>query len=331
MKKLLSLLVVLLLVSAAGLAWWANQPLATTAYEFQIKPGSSLRSSAQQIAAAGVPLQPLLFELLARSRGMGNKLKAGAFEAQAGITPSGLLDKIVRGEFSQFNFIILEGWNFRQLRQAIWQNPYLQHDTANLSEQEILSPLTSDFTRAEGLFFPDTYLLPKGSSDRDVYKQAFMQLQQHLQTVWDQRPVGVTPLKTPYEALILASLIEKETGQKADRRMIAGVFVNRLKKGMLLQTDPTIIYGMGERYEGKIHKQDLQSDNAYNTYTRSGLPPTPIAMPGMESLLAALNPAPTDALYFVARGDGSSQFSATLDDHNHAVHHFVVKKIHKPK
>lgn len=323
MKTLFNLLFLALVASCAGFAYWTTQPIATATYSFTIKSGSSLRSSTQQIANAGVPVEPLLFEILARISNQGNKFKAGSFEAEAGITPSGLLNKIVRGEFAQFNFALIEGWTFKQMRLAILQNPFLQHDSSQLSEAEILSKLSPDYTYAEGLFFPDTYLFPKGASDFDVYKHAFIQMQQHLQLAWQQRDVADTPLKTPYEALILASIVEKETGLKSDRKMIAGVFTNRLRNGMLLQTDPTVIYGMGDLYQGKLHKQDLQRDTPYNTYTRVGLPPTPIALVGMESLQAALNPAHTDALYFVARGDGSSQFSANLDDHNRAVHHFL--------
>ncbi|PRC91645.1 hypothetical protein S2091_3583 [Solimicrobium silvestre] len=327
LKKLFSLFLLLALAAGAGFVYWATQPISGSAHEFTIKPGSSLRSSSQQIANAGVPIQPILFEVLARLNKQINSqdstFKAGAFEAEAGITPLALLSKIVRGEFSQFSFALIEGWTFKQMRLAISQNPFLQHDTVEFSDAEILAKLNSEYDQPEGLFFPDTYLFPKGVSDMDVYKRAYSQLQQHLYTAWQQRDVAATPLKTPYEALILASIVEKETGMKSDRNMIAGVFVNRLRKGMLLQTDPTVIYGMGDQYQGKIRKRDLLQDTPYNTYTRTGLPPTPIALVGMESLMAALNPAHTDALYFVARGDGSSQFSSNLDDHNRAVNQFV--------
>lgn len=311
-----------MIVMCAGFGYWITQPISDSSHEFVIKPGSSLRSSAQQMSNAGVPMHPILFELLARLTSQGSKLKAGTFEADAGITPLGLLNKIVRGEFSQFNFALIEGWTFKQMRQAILHSPYLLHDTANLSDQEIIARLSTEYTQPEGLFFPDTYLVPKGSSDLDVYRRAFTQLQQHLQIAWQQRDAD-TPLKNPYEALILASIIEKETGLKSDRSMIAGVFVNRLRKGMLLQTDPSVIYGMGEQYQKKIRKRDLSTDTPYNTYTRIGLPPTPIALVGMESLRAALNPAHTDALYFVARGDGSTQFSSSLDEHNRAVDQYI--------
>jgi UPF0755 protein len=323
LKKFILPSVVAIVVMYIGFVYWANHPISDADHEFMIKPGSSLRSSSQQIANAGVPVSSLLFEILARSSGQSNKLKAGTFVADAHITPTALLSKIVRGEFAQFNFPLIEGWTFRQMRQAILQNPSFLHDTANLSDQDILARLTNDYTQPEGLFFSDTYLIPKGSSDMELYKIAFNQLQSHLQVAWQMRDQAVTAFKTPYEALILASLVEKETGMKADRKMIAGVFVNRLRRGMLLQTDPSVIYGMGENYQGKIHKQDLLTDTPYNTYTRGGLPPTPIACVGMESLVAAVNPAHTDAMYFVSRGDGTSQFSINLTEHNRAVNRYV--------
>jgi len=323
MKKIVGIFLVLIVAIGAGFIYWTTQPISSSAHEFTIKSGSGLRSSAQQIADAGVPIQPMLFEVLARLNNQQNKIKAGTYLAQAGITPQELLNKTVRGEFLQFSLTLIEGWTFKQMRHAILQHPYLQHDTANLAEQEILAKLNSESTRAEGLFFPDTYLFPKGSSDMAVYSQAFNQLQQHLLAAWKQRDGQATPFKNPYEALILASIVEKETGLKSDRKMIAGVFVNRLRKGMLLQTDPTVIYGMGDLYQGNIRKSDLLRDTPYNTYTRTGLPPTPIALVGLESINAALNPARTDALFFVSRGDGSSQFSNNLNDHNRAVNSYA--------
>jgi UPF0755 protein len=325
LKKLVVLILLLIVAVSASFGYWATQPISTSAHEFTIKAGSGLRSSTQQIANAGVPIQPIFLEVLARLNNQQNKIKAGTYLSNAGITPQELLNKMVRGEFLQFNLTLIEGWTFKQMRQAILQNPYLQHDTADLTEQEILAKLNSDYTQAEGLFFPDTYLFPKGTSDMEVYQTAFNQLQQRLMQAWKQRDVQATPFKNPYEALILASIVEKETGLKADRQLIAGVFVNRLRKGMLLQTDPTVIYGMGEMYQGNIRKSDLLRDTPYNTYTRIGLPPTPIALVGMESITAALNPIRTDALFFVSRGDGSSQFSSNLDDHNRAVRQLVLR------
>jgi UPF0755 protein len=207
------------------------------------------------------------------------------------------------------------------MRQAIAEHTGLKHDTAAMSEQDLLAKIAPDYKSPEGLFFPDTYLFAKGASDLQVYRQAHALLMKRLNDAWAKRDPAL-PYTTPYEALTMASIVEKETGQKSERDMIAGVFVNRLKRGMLLQTDPTVIYGMGEQYQGNIRKRDLQTDTPYNTYTRAGLPPTPIALPGAEALTAAFNPAKTDALYFVSRGNGSSQFSSNLSDHNNAVNKY---------
>ncbi|MFC3108782.1 endolytic transglycosylase MltG [Undibacterium arcticum] len=322
-KKLFVGIILLGLLGAAGLAFWAQQPIGTApqAIEFSIKPGSSLRSTAQQIADAGVPVEPMLLILLARTTGKSAKLKAGSYELKPNTTPLRLIDQLVRGEFAQESLVIIEGWTFKQMRQAMADNTALKHDTAQLSDQEILAKIACDYPVAEGLFFPDTYLFAKGASDLQIYKQAYQAMLKHLNDAWRARDPSL-PYKTPYEALIMASIVEKETGQKSERDMIAAVFVNRLRLGMPLQTDPTVIYGMGDLYKGNIRKRDLERDTPYNTYTRGGLPPTPIALTGIESLNAALNPASTDALYFVARGNGSSHFSSTLSDHNRAVNQY---------
>jgi UPF0755 protein len=259
--------------------------------------------------------------LLARVSGRSSKLKAGSYELKPGTTPLKLVGQLARGEYAQEALVIIEGWTFKQMRDAIAAHPALKHDTAQWSDQELLARIDPDFRAAEGLFAPDTYLFAKGSSDLQVYRQAHGLLLKRLNDGWVKRDPAL-PYKSPYEALIMASIVEKETGQKSERDMIAGVFVNRLKLGMLLQTDPTVIYGMGDRYQGQIHKRDLLSDTPYNTYTRTGLPPTPIALPGVAALTAALNPAPTDALYFVSRNDGTSEFSGNLDDHNRAVNKY---------
>jgi UPF0755 protein len=216
---------------------------------------------------------------------------------------------------------LVEGWNFRQVREALLQAESLKPQTKDMADDAIMAALGTPGTHPEGRFFPETYTYSKGSSDLALLKRAQRAEAKHLQAAWSQRSPD-SPLKTPEEALILASIVEKETGRASDRAMVAGVFVNRLRQGMPLQTDPTVIYGLGEKYDGKLHRRDLQTDTPYNTYTRSGLPPTPIAMPGKASLLAAVLPAPTKALYFVARGDGSSQFSATLEEHNRAVNKY---------
>jgi UPF0755 protein len=326
LKKLLLLIVLLGLALAGAVAFWSTQPLIELAegaqpVEFSIQPGSSVRQIGEQIAAAGIPVYPLLFELLARASGKGDRLKAGDYELDPGVTPRKLVDKLARGQFAQKSLAVIEGWTFRQMRAAVAANPALRHETVKLSDAELLAQITPDFKIAEGLFFPDTYLFAKGASDLQIYRKAHALLMQRLNDHWEARDPSV-PYKTPYQALVMASIVEKETGRKAERSTIAGVFVNRLRLGMLLQTDPTVIYGMGDRYTGKITKRDLQTDTPYNTYTRAGLPPSPIALPGAAALAAALRPAKTEALYFVSRGDGSSQFSDNLTDHNRAVNKF---------
>jgi len=304
--------------------YWSQHPIIgdeIEAIEFTIAPGSGAHAAGQQIAEAGVPIEPLLFNLLARVTNKSGKLKAGAYELKPGTTPLRLIDQLVRGEFAQEQLTIIEGWTFRQMRAAIAAHKGMKHDTVAMSDKEVMRAIGSEYKLPEGLFFPDTYLFAKGASDLQIYKQAHAMLLTRLNDAWDKRDPAL-PYKTPYEALTMASIVEKETGQKSERGMIAGVFVNRLKLGMLLQTDPTVIYGMGNKYDGKIHKSDLETDTPYNTYTRTGLPPTPIALPGVQSLAAALSPAKTQALYFVSKGNGTSQFSDNLTDHNRAVNKF---------
>jgi UPF0755 protein len=323
-KKIFVFIIILAVSAAAGLAYWATQPILGArqpAQEFVIKPGSGVKSAAEQIKQAGVPLHPTLFTLLAQLTGKSTKLKAGHYELKPGTTPLKLTDQLVRGQFAQEALVIIEGWTFKQMRQAIAAHPSLKHDTAQLSEKDLLAKVAPGFKAAEGLFFPDTYLFAKGASELQIYRQAHAALLKRLNDAWEQRDPSL-PYKTPYEALIMASIIEKETGLESERNMIAAVFVNRLKIGMLLQTDPTVIYGMGDHYQGNIRKRDLLTDTPYNTYTRAGLPPTPIALPGAAALAAAFNPAQSDALYFVARGNGSSQFSNNLADHNRAVNKY---------
>jgi UPF0755 protein len=325
-KKFFFLIVVLAGLLAGALYYWARTPITDVgqpAIDFLIKPGSSVASSTRQIAESGVPVNADLLHLLARVTGKGVRLKAGSYELKPGTTPMRLLDQLARGEFAQESLAIIEGWTFKQMRQAVAAHPGLRHDTSQLSDKELLTKVAPDtpYAAPEGLFFPDTYLFAKGSSDLQIYRQAHALMQKRLQDEWSRRHPAV-PYKSPYEALIMASIVEKETGQKSERDMIAGVFVNRLKKGMLLQTDPTVIYGMGEKFQGNIRKRDLETDTPYNTYTRSGLPPTPIALPGAASLTAAMNPASTEALYFVSRGNGTSEFSTNLADHNRAVNKY---------
>ena len=321
LKKFLFFIIGIALLGAAGITFWSNQPIIGVdekPIEFAVQPGSSVKSSTRQIANAGVPVNSSLLEVLARITGQGAKLKAGHYELKPGTTPLALLEQLVRGEFAQEALVIIEGWTFKQMRQAIADHPALKHDTTGLSDKELLAKITPEYKQPEGLFFPDTYLFAKGASDLQVYRQAHALMLDKLEKSWAQRNPSL-PYKSPYEALIMASIIEKETGQKSERNMIAAVFVNRLRRGMLLQTDPTVIYGMGDKFQGNIRKRDLETDTPYNTYTRGGLPPTPIALPGEESLAAALNPAKSDVLYFVSKGNGTSHFSTNLGDHNRAV------------
>ncbi|WP_219115715.1 endolytic transglycosylase MltG [Janthinobacterium sp. UMAB-56] len=320
-------LVVSSVIAAIGVGgtfvYWAQQPITTEgeAIPFTIAPGSGAHAAGQQVADAGVPIVPILFNLLARIEGKTSKIKAGSYELKPGTTPQRLITQLARGEFAQESLTIIEGWTFKQMRQAMANHPGLKHDTAGLSDKELMAKISPEYVHPEGLFFPDTYLFAKGASEMQIFKQAHTAMIGRLSEAWDKRDPAL-PYKNPYEALIMASIVEKETGQKSERAMIAGVFVNRLKTGMLLQTDPTVIYGMGDNYQGKIRKRDLEADTPYNTYTRGGLPPTPIALAGAQSLTAALAPARTQALYFVARGDGTSQFSANLPDHNRAVNQY---------
>ncbi|MBI2309262.1 MAG: endolytic transglycosylase MltG [Rhodocyclales bacterium] len=324
MLKILRTLFLLALVAAAAIAgtvyWLANQPLqlAASPLDFTVTAGSSLRSAEQQVVDAGVAMPPRLLELLGRLLRVDAQIKAGSYEIAAGITPLELLRKLTRGDVTQAEIAFIEGWTFRQMRERLDAHPDLRHDSRGLAEAEILRRLGLDAQRAEGWFFPDTYLFAKQSSDLDVLARAHRAMRRHLDREWEQRAPGL-PYGDSHQALIMASIVEKETGREADRPMIAAVFANRLRAGMLLQTDPTVIYGLGESFDGNLRKRDLLADTPYNTYTRPGLPPTPIAMPGLASLRAALNPARSDAVYFVARGDGSSHFSRTLDEHNQAV------------
>ena len=322
-KKLLVTCVIVSVAAASGFAWWTKQPLTVPGapIEFTINPGSGVAASAQQMVAAGVPVNPTMLVLLARLTGDAGRIKAGSYELKPDATPRSLLRQLVRGEFAQEAVTIIEGWSFKQMRQAISSHGHLKHDTVKRTDAELMAKISTEFKDPEGLFFPDTYLFAKGSSEIEIYRRAHQAMLTHLNAAWEKRNKAL-PYKTPYEALIMASIVEKETGQKSERTMIAGVFVNRLRTGMLLQTDPTVIYGMGEAFVGKIAKKDLLTDTPYNTYTRGGLPPTPISLPGLQSLHAALEPAETPALYFVSRGDGTSQFSDNLPDHNRAVNRY---------
>jgi UPF0755 protein len=320
MKKLLAWIAFPLLISTVGLSYYLVRPLSlpATPFVFDLKQGSSLRGTARELQQAGLLEQDGPFVWLVRLLGKSTQLKAGNYVLERPVSLLELLRIISKGEVSQRQMSVIEGWTFKQLREALNASPDVTHATANMTDAEILQRIGATENHPEGLFFPDTYYFATGSSDLVIFKRAYLTMQKHLQQAWLARAPDL-PLQSSYQALILASIVEKETGARVDRNMIAGVFVNRLRKGMLLQTDPTVIYGMGDKYNGNIRKRDLRTDTEYNTYTRRGLTPTPISLPGVAALQATLHPAQTDALYFVSRGDGSSQFSSNLVEHNRAV------------
>ncbi|MFM0469124.1 endolytic transglycosylase MltG [Paraburkholderia strydomiana] len=322
-----SIIVVLAAAAIAGGYHWANSPLELNPAQLDVtvKPHSSLRSVTLQLNRGGVPVEPELFIVMTRLLGLQSELKSGNYEFKTGITPYEVLQKIARGDVNEYVATVIEGWTFKRMRQELDANPALKHDSAGMNDAQLMSAIgapEASIGNGEGLFFPDTYLFDKNTSDLDVYRRAYRLMRARLDEAWVARSPDL-PYKTPYDALIMASIIEKETGKKSDRAMVAAVFANRLRVGMPLQTDPTVIYGMGESYNGHIRKKDLQTDTPYNTYTRMGLPPTPISLPGVASLQAAMNPAQTSALYFVSRGDGGSIFSDTLGDHNKAVDKYI--------
>ena len=325
LKTLFALVVVSLLAAGGYSAWYLQTPLAVAKLplEFDIPPGMRFRAAAQRIEESGVAVGRLQFELMARALGRAQGVKAGSYELAAAPTPLELLDKLTRGDVTQADIRFIEGWTFRQLRGTLDANTFLRHDTQGMNDTQLMQKLGVPETHPEGLFFPDTYLFAKGTSDLHVLKRAYLALQRRLAQEWEKREPSV-PYKTPYEALIMASIVEKETGRGEEREMIAGALVNRLRIGMLLQVDPTVIYGLGESFDGNLKKIHLQTDGPYNSYLRAGLPPTPIAATGLASLRAALRPAKTDALYYVARGDGSSAFSRTLEEHNRAVRKYQL-------
>lgn len=322
-KRMIKMALILIVLVTGAFAYYATRtlPLPAQPMTFSLLQGSSLKAAARQMKQAGILQNDWMFVWLARGLGRTTQIKAGNYELEAAVTPLQLLDMLTRGQVALDQISVIEGWTFSQLRAAMNADPDIRHDTAALSEAEIMQRLGAQDEHAEGLFFPDTYYYAIGESDLDLLKRAYQAMQKHAQENWQTRAPGL-PLESAYQALILASIVEKETGNSSDRNMVAGVFINRLRKGMLLQTDPTVIYGLGEQYDGNLHKRDLLTDTPYNTYTHTGLPPTPIALPGLASLQAALHPAQTDALYFVARGDGSSEFSRSLEQHNRAVNRY---------
>lgn len=331
LKRLLLGSVLLAGLAAVMAVWWWNSPLSLRPppgqemVDVTVPAGASARGVAEALVAAGVDTPVWMLHLAFRTSGESRRIKAGSYEVEPGATPQSVLGKLVRGEQALRQVTLVEGWTFRQVLAALRTAEYLEDDVSHLAPNVLMAHIGWPGVHPEGRFFPDTYRYAKRSQASGVLRQAAQAMAQQLDAAWTQRQAGL-PLKSPDEALILASIVEKETGQAADRGLVASVFINRLRIGMRLQTDPTVIYGLGERFDGNLRKRDLENDTPYNSYTRAGLPPTPIAMPGKAALMAAVQPPTSNALYFVARGDGSSQFSATLEDHNRAVRQYILKR-----
>jgi len=316
--------VVVLAAAVAGGAlvlhrWYADPlPLPRTPFGFEVRSGASLAVVARNLREAGALPHAAALTWLARFRSADRTIKAGSYEIEAGITLPQLLDKLTQGDVTQAALTIVEGTTFADMKRVLRENAHVAHEVVDLPDGELLARIGASESQPEGLFFPDTYFFATGSSDLALFKRAYRSLHERLEAAWEKRAPDL-PFTNAYDALILASIVEKETGRADDRPLIASVFVNRLKRGMRLQTDPSVIYGMGARFDGNLRKRDLEADSSYNTYMRDGLPPTPIALPSQASIDVVMNPPRTDYLYFVSRGDGTSQFSATLLDHNRAV------------
>jgi UPF0755 protein len=327
LTRVARIIALLILAAAGAMAWFAWRaytqplPLPRAPFAFDVRPGASLAAVARELGAAGALPQPLGLIALARLRGADRAIKAGSYEIDAGITLPQLLSKLTSGDVTQRSLVIVEGSTFGEVKRLLRGNPDVKNTVLDLTDAELMARLGGPDANPEGRFFPDTYFFAAGSTDVALLSRARRALDQRLAAAWEHRASDL-PFVSPYEALILASIVEKETGRAVDRPLIASVLVNRLRKGMRLQADPTVIYGLGAKFDGDLRKRDLETDTPWNTYTRDGLPPTPIALPSQASIDAALNPPATDYLYFVSRGDGTSKFSATLAEHNRAVMKF---------
>ncbi len=318
------LLLILTLLAVSSWVWYETyRPLQipSDAVEVRVASGAGVRSIARALREAGVSINSWEFVLIASVTRSTHSLRAGRYRITAGTNMADLLEKFRRGDVQREQLTVVEGITFEDLRKLFAQSQELRHDTAQWSEEQILRSVGAVESHAEGLFAPDTYLFDPGSSDVELYRRAYEAQKDRIERAWQTRAADL-PYRDSYQALIMASIIEKETGRPEERGRVAAVFVNRQRVGMPLQTDPAVIYGLGPRFDGRLHKRDLQADSPYNTYVRAGLPPTPISLPGRAAIDAALNPDPTKALYFVARGDGSSEFSSTLAEHNRAVERF---------
>ncbi|MCG7877566.1 MAG: endolytic transglycosylase MltG [Candidatus Thiodiazotropha taylori] len=328
------LLGILIFVASILLAWgWMEYDgfvnkslnLPEEGVNYILHPGMTVRSLAEDLQQRGMLEKPILLRFIARWQGQASKLKAGEYYLPAGTTPPKLLEILSSSQVVQYALTIIEGWTFDQLMAAIRRDPVLEHSLKEVTNDQVMQHLGLDDLHPEGRFYPNTYHFPRGTTDAAFLKRAYKRMESVMEQAWQQRKKQL-PLKSPYEALILASIIERETGIPEERGKIAGVFIRRLKRGMLLQTDPTVIYGMGESYNGNIRKRDLTRDTPYNTYLHKGLTPTPIAMPSGAAIRAALNPEEGNSLYFVATGDGGHYFSSTLEEHNKAVRKYQLKR-----
>jgi len=325
---MLTILVTGIIVVAGYFQWSSNQRVEDSE-RFIITLGEGVSTVARNLVDAGIVSEPYSFILWSYQREYTASLKAGEYEIEPGTTLLKLLEKFVEGDVVTYSVTFIEGWTFRQFLHQLNANGKLEHTLGRLSDKEIMAELRYPDLHPEGRFFPDTYIFDSNARDMEVLRQAFERMSAVLQREWDQRNPRAT-LKNKYEALILASIIEKETGKREEMETISAVFYNRLRKKMRLQTDPTVIYGLGDQFDGNLKRSHLKRDTLYNTYTRFGLPPTPIANPGVSAIRAALNPLDTDVLYFVSRGDGSHQFSVTLAEHHRAVETYQLGGRKKP-
>ncbi len=325
-KRLFKLLGVIVLFGSLSMGWaWMNYqsfrdgPFELTGEQyFVVEPGMSVGKIAASLHRQGLIESNRMFRWMVRFSGKAQRIQAGEYLLKEGMTPAQLLENMVQGKVRQYSITLIEGRSFREMMQAINADSNLKHTLTGLSDKEIMARLGYSGEHPEGRFLPETYNFPRGMSDVEFLQRAYIALDDLLQKEWQMRDVGL-PFKAPYEALIMASIVEKETGLESERPAIAGVFIRRLRKGMRLQTDPTVIYGLGPDFDGNLRRSDLKKDGPYNSYTRRGLPPTPIAMPGADAIRAVMHPDDGDALYFVAKGDGSHHFSATIEEHNRAV------------
>lgn len=327
-KRFVLLFLVMVMALVAWLYHFASTPLqfGEQPIAYDLKSGSNIKLVSSQLVDLNVLNERYRFWVLMRVLGFAGNIKAGNYLIKPELSPFDLGVLFTEGsEDTQYSITFVEGVTFSQMRESLREKNLIRHLSTSMTDTELLREIGASETHPEGLFFPDTYFFTQGMSDLEVLKRAYIVMQSRLEEAWQSRASNL-PYKTPYEALIMASIVEKETGKASERPEIAGVFINRLNIGMRLQTDPTVIYGMGDSYDGNIRKRDLLRDTPYNTYTRGGLPPTPIAMPGWAALQAAMHPATTKSLYFVGKGDGSHEFSANLDEHNKAVQHYQLKR-----